>query len=114
MASIGGFHAHVYFTGETAEQARALCEAARDRFGVTMGRFHRKLVGPHPCWSCQLAFPPEAFGEVVPWLALNRDGLTIFTHPETGDDLADHTRHAIWMGRMLPLDLSVFRPKPEA
>lgn len=109
MAEIRGFHAHVYFSEETAARALALCEAARDRFGVEMGRFHRRLVGPHPCWSCQLAFPPEMFGAVVPWLALHRDGLTVFIHPETGDDLADHTRHAMWMGQMLPLDLSVFR-----
>lgn len=109
MTEIVDFHAHVYFTEETADQALALCEAARDRFGLSMGRFHKKPVGPHPCWSCQLAFMPDQFGTVVPWLALHRDGLTIFTHPQTGDDLIDHTRHAIWMGQMLPLELSQFR-----
>lgn len=48
-------------------------------------------------------------GEVLPWLALNRKGLVVFLHPDTGDDLLDHTEHAIWMGAMRPLDLSVFR-----
>ena len=113
MTSIHGFHAHVYFGEETLGQAQALCEEARDRFGLTMGRMHRKPVGPHPVWSCQLAFAPEQFGAVIPWLALNRDRLVIFVHPETGDDLADHTHHAMWMGQMLPLDLGIFGPRAD-
>lgn len=36
---------------------------------------------------------------------LNRRGLTILVHPETGDDLADHSKHALWLGAVLPLDL---------
>ena len=108
MSEIHGFHAHVYFDAASLEQARALCEAARDRFAVEMGRMHQKPVGPHPRWSCQIAFKPEQFGEVIPWLALNRSGLTVFIHPETGDDLTDHTDHALWMGEMLALDLSIF------
>jgi len=102
------FHAHVYFDDETIEQARALCEAARDKFEIKMGRMHEKPVGPHPTGSCQLLVPYEKFGKVTSWLSTNRDGLVIFIHAETGDDLADHTNHAIWMGEMLPLDLSIF------
>ncbi len=109
MAQIRGFHAHVYYDASTIEQARAFCESANTRFALKMGRMHQRPVGPHPCWSCQLAFGPELFGEVIPWLALNRDGLVIFIHPETGDDLADHTRHAMWMGKIEKLDLSIFK-----
>jgi DOPA 4,5-dioxygenase len=105
MAAIRGFHAHVYFDEATFEQARILCEQARDRFPVRMGRMHRKPVGPHPCWSCQLAFEPPAFGDVVPWLALHRNGLVVFVHPETGDEIADHVTHAMWMGAVKELDL---------
>ena len=111
MAPIEGFHAHVYYDASSMEQARDLCESAKSRFALKMGRMHQKPVGPHPRWSCQLAFGPELFGEVIPWLALNRDGLVIFVHPETGDDLADHTRHALWMGKIEQLDLSIFEKK---
>jgi DOPA 4,5-dioxygenase len=104
---ISGFHAHVYYDSGTLEQARRLCEAARERFNLSMGRLHTRPVGPHPCWSCQLAFGPDMLGEVIAWLALNRNGLVIFAHPITGDDLADHTAHAIWMGKIKALDLSV-------
>ena len=108
MTDIKDFHAHVYFDADTLAQARALCEQARDTFGVEMGRVHERPVGPHPDWSCQLAFGPDKFADVVSWLALNRNGLTVFIHPETGDELKDHTEHAMWMGQIRPLDTSIF------
>jgi DOPA 4,5-dioxygenase len=40
---------------------------------------------------------------------LNRDGLTVLLHPETGDDYADHTDHAAWFGAVLPLRLEMFK-----
>ncbi len=107
-AAVAGFHAHVYFDRATLERARAVCEAARDRFDLVMGRVHEKPVGPHPDWSCQLAFSPDIAGAVIAWLAINRDGLVVFIHPETGNDLADHTDHAIWMGAIRTLDTSIF------
>lgn len=108
MATITGYHAHVYFDASSIDQARDLSERCRDKFSVEMGRVHERPVGPHPMWGCQLAFGPDLFGEVVPWLALNRNGLTLFIHPETTDDhIADHTDHAMWMGKMMQLDLSV-------
>jgi len=106
MTTISGYHAHVYFDAATVDKARAICEAARDRFGVQMGRMHERNVGPHPRWSCQLTISPQKFAEVVPWLALNRDGLTVFLHPETGDVIADHSEHAMWMGEMLALNMA--------
>lgn len=109
LSQIEDFHAHVYFDEATIGQARALCEAARDRFGVVMGRVHERPVGPHPMWSCQLAFPPELFAEVIPWLALNRAGLIVFVHPNTGDEVRDHTDHAIWMGAVKKLDLDALK-----
>lgn len=103
---IKGFHAHVYFDASTIDQARALCEEAARRFPLKMGRVHEKAVGPHPDWSCQLAFKPDLFGEVIPWLALHRHGLTVLIHPITGSDLRDHRDYPMWMGTMRPLDLS--------
>ncbi|MGI3187275.1 DOPA 4,5-dioxygenase family protein [Nioella aestuarii] len=105
---ITGYHAHIYFDAETVDQARALCEAARDRFGVIMGRVHEKCVGPHPRWSCQLAATPGQFAQLPPWLAMHREGLIVFAHPESGDELSDHRDHGIWLGTGLPLDLSIF------
>jgi aromatic ring-cleaving dioxygenase len=40
---------------------------------------------------------------------LNRDGLTVLLHPETGQAYADHTDHAVWLGGVLPLKLDSLR-----
>ena len=88
--------------------AKQLAAASQARFPVAVGHFHLRPVGPHPRGSCQLTVPTELFGDVAQWLALNRGGLTIFAHAETGDDLADHTQHVIWFGPSETLDLSIF------
>ncbi len=106
---IESFHAHVYFDESTMEQARQLCETAQSKFDLTMGHMHERPVGPHPRWSCQLAFAPQVFGEVIPWLATHRNGLVVFIHTNTGDDLKDHTEHAMWMEAALELNLEIFR-----
>ena len=102
------YHAHVYFDAETVEQARALCERAAAEFGVVMGRVHEKLVGPHPRWSCQLAFDSKQFDGLIPWLEANRNGLNILVHGSTGHSLEDHTTHASWLGEPAELNLSHF------
>ena len=109
ISLIKGYHAHVYFDETTAEQAKALCEEAGKQFSVTVGRFHHKPVGPHPCWSCQLAFDSYQYGDLLSWLALNRKGLTILIHPLTGNDLLDHTDYASWMGKPEALNLDVLK-----
>lgn len=108
---IRGYHSHVYFDADTLTQARELCEEAAKRFDLRMGRVHEREVGPHPDWSCQLAYRAELLNQVLPWLALNRQGLVIFTHPVTGNDLRDHRDHAIWMGAVRPLRLAQFEDR---
>lgn len=105
---IRDFHAHIYFGPGQVDEARRLGNAAADRFGIALGHYHLRPVGPHPRGSVQLTVPPELFGEVAQWLTLNRGDLTIFAHASTGDDLADHTRHVIWFGPSEELDLSIF------
>lgn len=109
ISTIRGWHAHVYFEPDQLDRACAVCEAARDRFGIQMGRMHVDPVGPHPTGSCQLTVPPEKFSDVTSWLALNRDGLTVFTHAETGDVMADHTQHVVWLGESQALRIDVLR-----
>lgn len=105
--TINGYHAHVYFDANSVEQARALRERVSDEFDYAVGRFHEKNVGPHPRWSFQIAFKAEAFGTLVPWLALNRKGLTVFVHGLSGEDIYDHTELVMWLGESVELDLSV-------
>lgn len=109
MAAIENFHAHIYFDPHELEFARALAEEARARFGVAVGRFHERPVGPHPRGSCQLTVAPERFGEFALWAPVSRRGLTLFAHATTGDEIADHTSHVVWFGPSEPLDLTVLR-----
>jgi aromatic ring-cleaving dioxygenase len=106
--AIRDFHAHIYYDPDEVDQARALAAAAQERFPVAVGHFHLRPVGPHPRGSCQLTVPTDVFGDIAQWLTLNRGALTIFAHAETGEDLADHTRHVIWFGESEKLDLSIF------
>ena len=106
---ITGWHAHVYYYPATTKDV-----AARLRDGIAthfpaavLGRWHDVKVGPHPVAMYQVAFAPELFPALVPFIALNRDGLTVLVHPETGRQKADHLKHALWMGAVLPLDASV-------
>ena len=111
MADVQDFHAHVYFDASDIEKARRICEMCRDTFGLEMGRMHPDPVGPHPDGSCQLRFGPEKFADVATWLALHRDGLVIFIHPNTGHALEDHRDHAMWMGAVRPLNLANFEAR---
>ena len=105
--TIRDFHAHIYYDPDQVEAAKQLAAAAQSRFGVSVGHFHLRPVGPHPRGSCQLTVQPAQFGDFAQWLALNRP-LTVFVHANTGADLADHTAHVIWFGESEKLDLSIF------
>jgi len=111
MAEIQNFHVHIYYDASSYDQASKLCDEAGQRFNLPVGHKHKQAVGPHPCWSCQLTLSTELFGEVIPWLALNRQGLTIFIHANTGNDLKDHTEYTLWMGTIEPLNLDIFSEK---
>jgi aromatic ring-cleaving dioxygenase len=76
------YHAHVYFGPDTVAQARELVAQAGGQFKVQVGRVHEQLVGPHPAWSCQLAFSSAEF---------------------------DRITHAYWLGNEWPLNLEMFR-----
>jgi DOPA 4,5-dioxygenase len=109
--SIAAYHAHVYYQAPTT---RGRAEQLRQRVAAEfpqarLGGWHDALVGPHTQSMYQIAFPSDLLASFLPWLMLNRDGLTILLHPETGDEYRDHTAHAVWFGAVLPLRLEAFQ-----
>ena len=98
----------MYFDPDRRDEAVSLRTEVGSLFQVRLGSVHDAPVGPHPKGMFQIVIANEQFGIVVPWLMLNRRDLDVLVHPETGDDLADHTRFAIWFGQYLPLKLDVF------
>lgn len=102
------WHAHVYFDGPAQRAAAAALRAqVAQRFPVQLGRWHEGLVGPHTRAMYMLAFETASFPQIVPFLALNRQGLDILLHPNTGAPRDDHLRHALWLGRPLPVKEAV-------
>ena len=57
----------------------------------------------------QAAFLAAEFPRIVPWLMLNRGGLSVLVHPQTEDAYDDHTIHALWLGAPLPLRVEGLR-----
>jgi aromatic ring-cleaving dioxygenase len=104
LAAIGSFHAHVYFDGPAQREiALALREQIGQRFAVALGRVHDGPIGPHARAMYQVAFDVASFGKIVPWLMLNRLGLTVLVHANTRNERADHLSHALWMGEVLDI-----------
>ena len=111
--AITAYHAHVYYDPKTTrDRADRLRRRIAAEFPeARLGRWHDELVGPHPQSMYQVAFATDLLARLMPWLMLNRDGLTILLHPETGDDYVDHTAHAAWFGAVLPLRVEVFKKR---
>ena len=107
--AITGYHAHIYYDEGSRERASWLREQLDSRFEVVLGRWREAPVGPHPQAMYQVAFAASEFAGIVPWLMLNRQSLVILAHPETGDPVADHDVHPLWLGEKLDLDIDKLR-----
>ena len=104
ITRIISYHTHIYYR-DAAERGKAeqIRTEIAERFAVKMGRWRDEPVGPHAAPMFQVAFAPDVFPNLVPWLMLNRQSLVILLHPNTGEPRRDHVVHAIWFGEVLPI-----------
>jgi len=111
---INEYHVHIYYDPvESRDRASKIRDHIAANFPeARIGRWHDQPVGPHTWAMYQVAFPPDLLSRIVPWLMLNRLGLSVLLHPSTGGDYTDHTDHAAWLGERLPLKLEVLRRSP--
>jgi len=106
------FDIHFYFTEETSESALQIRKKLSEKFAfLTFYDPWYKPVGPHkqPMWEADFSKTlnlNEDLGSVIIWLMENRGSHSILIHPHTGNSLADHTIHPIWLGDKLELNLS--------
>ena len=104
LSAITSYHAHIYFDpGEARVRAERLRALIGERFVARLGSWHDKPVGPHTKPMYQVAFAVDLFPRFVPWLMLNRMGLSILVHPNTRRMRDDHLVNAFWLGDVLPL-----------
>ena len=103
------YHLHLYYDASTIEVAKEIAYKAQELYGVGILTFHERLVGPHPMWSVELSTSEEKFPEVFKWMIFNHRGLTVFCHPNTGNDYLDHTDHVFWIGDSKKLKIEIFQ-----
>ncbi|MGZ5680289.1 MAG: DOPA 4,5-dioxygenase family protein [Burkholderiales bacterium] len=105
MAELKGYHAHVYFDAAARPVAERLRDTIVSKFAVTAGAFSDEPRGPHPVPQFNVIFETPQFQHVVPWLMLNREGLSVLVHPLTESNYNDHSAYALWLGTPVPLRL---------
>ena len=109
------YHAHIYFEPAQRGAANRLRQRLLESRGIGefasvlfVGDLRDEPVGPHPKAQFEIHFREDAVAQVTS--LIKATGLTALVHPLTDDDLADHTSLGQWIGKPLPLDLSVLDP----
>ena len=106
---IQDYHFHLYYDVQDMDKAALLRDEIGSTFNVEVGRLWDKPVGPHPIGSCQVTVTTELFQEVLTWVLANRKGVDFFIHPNTGNNLADHSDYIMWVGKSYDLKLDGFK-----
>lgn len=107
---IPSYHVHVYYDAisrDLIQDIRAyLFEQFPDNNFIDIGRMHDHPIGPHPQAQFRIAIHHTFLQFMFNFFMKNRQGLTVLIHPETGDDIKDHTDHLVWLGTPLILNIT--------
>lgn len=104
------FDAHIYFQHTEQNEIESLREYLLSVFAnrssdVFVGDVIPREVGPHPLPMLELNFSRALFTDVVLFLMGHRKQLNVLVHPNTGNDIYDHTQGAMWLGKSLQLKM---------
>lgn len=108
---------HVYYDERTRDEANALKQKLLDDFpeqakegSIIVKQLKvEEPIGPHYdlFWEVDVA-RVDVFAKVLSWFSLNHGTLSVLIHPQTGWDLLDHTKHALWLGEKKPVKTFIF------
>jgi DOPA 4,5-dioxygenase len=73
---------------------------------VQAGPLRDDPVGPHPIAQFRAIVPAGALEAALRWYMVHHGVHAVLIHPNSGDDVLDHTLHALWLGDALELDTS--------
>lgn len=106
---------HIYYFAhddESHKESNFLRERLLEKFSEEAGNGtiivkvlpDSKVIGPHSTqfWEVDVAHP-EIFLRLLTWFQLHHGNLSVLIHPHTGNDIKDHTLHALWLGQKLPI-----------
>ncbi|HEX6661628.1 MAG TPA: DOPA 4,5-dioxygenase family protein [Sphingomicrobium sp.] len=116
-ATLAPCHAHIYYTDGERPRAERLRDDFLDKAAqgeadiLFVGQMTDRAVGPHPIPQYEVHFLERSRSDII--AAIEASGLRALVHPLTDDDLADHTKHAHWVGEPIDLDVSVLDPPGE-
>ena len=108
---INYYHFHLYYEIKDITLAAELRTKFSQDFDVEVGRLWNRPVGPHPVGSCQVKVPIELFEKVSAWFLKKRNGVDLFIHPISRDDIAYHKYKIMWIGKSYKLNTEFFNKK---
>jgi DOPA 4,5-dioxygenase len=107
------WHFHIYFPSAEIDKAHWLHDTIARRFRVGLYPVEDGAGGPHPLPNLEIQVSREEFPKVLPWMALNRQGLSVHVHPRSEDLIGDHIVWPLWLGkpiRLIEAELDGMRP----
>lgn len=105
------FHAHIYFENSQFDIAGKIQQQIKKDLQKNLtyiGELINRPIGPHPLPMFEIDFSTENFERIVTYLMIHRESLSVLIHPQSGNDLYDHSQCAMWLGKQLELNYSVF------
>ncbi len=92
------WHLHIYFPSAEIDKAHWLRGRMAEKFAVAIYPVEDGAGGPHPLPNLEVQASRAELPRILPWLALNRQGLSVHVHPRSEDLIGDHLDWALWLG----------------
>lgn len=106
------FHSHIYFDENKIVKAENFHKKfSQLSLPIQISKLIHKPIGPHPFPMFEVDFKGEHFLAMIHFMQENRDGLSILIHPLSGNEILDHTDHAMFLGKKEKLNLAIFNER---
>ncbi len=97
------WHLHIYFPSAEIDKAHWLRARMAEKFRVAIYPVEDGAGGPHPLPNLEVQVSRDELPRILPWLVLNRQGLSVHVHPRSENLTGDHLDWALWLGAPVAL-----------